>query len=80
VVAEAAHRLRLAPHPHESVGIEAIRLDQGEGNVAVELAIVCEVDALLRTLAKERAHDVAAARERGGHRRCRRRLRSSGHR
>ena len=56
VVAEAAHRLRLAPHAHEAVGVEAVGLDQREGDVAVELGVVREVDALLRALAEERAH------------------------
>ena len=47
VVAEAAHRLRLAPHADDAVGVEAVGLDQREGDVAVELGVVGEVDALL---------------------------------
>ena len=69
VVAEAAHRLRLAADADDAVGVEAVGLDQREGDVAVELGVVREVDALLGALAEEGADGVAAAGERRGQRR-----------
>ena len=55
VVAEAPHRLRLALHAGEPVGVEAFGLDQGERHVAVQLRVVREVDALAPALAEEAA-------------------------
>jgi hypothetical protein len=80
VRAHAAHRLRLADDPLAPDLIEALGLDQREGNVAVEQRVVGEVDALPPTFAEELTHHVAATREgiwssrlfiscRGGHRR-----------
>src|SRR5437868_4918964 len=60
VVAESAHRLRFASDADDAVGVESVGLDQREGDVAVELRVVGEVDALLRTLAEEGAYGVAA--------------------
>ncbi len=63
VVAEPAHRLRLAPHAREPRLVEALGLDQGEGHVAVELRVVGQVDALLAALAEEALDLVAAGGE-----------------
>ena len=65
VRAEAAHRLRLA---HDALApdiVEAVRLDQREGDVAVEARVVREEDALLAALAEEPTHLVAAGGEGG---------------
>ena len=63
VVAEAAHRLRLAADADDAVGVESVRLDEGERDVAVELGVVREIDALLGALAQKRPHGVAASGE-----------------
>ena len=62
--AEAAHGLRFSPHADDAVGVEAIRFDQREGDVAVELGVVGEIDALLGAFAQEGADVVAAGNER----------------
>ena len=63
VCAHAAHRLRLAGDTFAADVVEAIGLDQGEGDVAVEQAVVREVDLLLPALAEEAPHLVAPAHE-----------------
>jgi hypothetical protein len=65
VVAESAHGLRLACDASAGGLIQALGLDQGEGNVAVEGRVVGEVDLLLAALAEELAHFVAAVDEGG---------------
>ena len=65
VVAEAAHRLGLAPHAHAAGLVEALGLDQREGDVAVEPLVAGQVDALLGALAEEALHLVAAGGEGG---------------
>jgi len=65
---EAAHRLGLARDALAGGVVEAIGLDQGEGDVAVERRVVGEVDALLAALAQEALDDVAAGGEGGGYR------------
>ena len=64
VVAEPAHRLRLALHARQAVGVEALGLDQREGDVAVEQRVVRQVDLLLAALAEEALHLVAAVAQR----------------
>src|SRR5438045_5412700 len=66
VVAEAAHGLRLARDAGAGGGVEAFGLDQGEGDVAVEEAVVGEVNPLLAAFAEEAADFVAAVGEGGG--------------
>ena len=66
VVAEPPHRLRLAADARDAVGVEAVRLDRRERDVAVELRVVREVDALAPALAEEALDVVAAAGEGGG--------------
>ena len=53
VVAEPAHRLRLALHAGEAGLVEALGLDDGHGYVAVQLVVVGEVDLLAPALAEE---------------------------
>ena len=59
VVAEAAHRLRLALDAGEAGFVQAFGLDDGDGDVAVELRVVGEVDALAAALAEEALDGVA---------------------
>ena len=71
VGAEAPHCLRLSGDALAGGGVEARGLDQGERHVPVEQRVVCEIDLLLPTLAKEPAHRIASAGEgvgRGRHR------------
>src|SRR5207244_12072226 len=63
VVAEAAHRLRLAPDARDPGLVEALCLDHREGDVAVEFGVVREVDLLAPAFTKEALHQVAAAGE-----------------
>ena len=60
VGAETAHRLRLAGDALAAYVVEALGLDQGERDVAVEQLVVGEVNALLAALAEEALHHVAA--------------------
>jgi hypothetical protein len=46
VIAEAAHSLGFAAHACKAGLVEALGLDEGEGDVAVKLFVVGEVDAL----------------------------------
>jgi hypothetical protein len=64
VVAEAAHRLGFALHTGQAVSVEALGLDDGEGDVAVELGVVCQVDALAAAFTEEATDFVAAATQR----------------
>ena len=64
VVAELRHRLRLALHARQPLRVEALGLDHGEGDVALQLLVVREVDALAPALAEEAPHGVAPAGER----------------
>ena len=63
MVAEAAHRLRLAADARQPVGVQPLGLDHGEGHVAVELRVVGQVDPLAAALAQEALDLVAAAGE-----------------
>jgi hypothetical protein len=65
MVAEAAHGLGLPADTEEAVIVEAVGLDEGKGDVAGELGVVGEVDALLAAFAEE-AHDLVAAVAEGG--------------
>src|SRR3990170_1181043 len=76
MVAEAAHGLGLASDALSRSFVEAFGLDEGEGDVAVEEAVVGEVDLLLATFAQEAAYGVAAVGEGGGENR---RLGRGGH-
>ena len=58
--AEAAHGLGLAGDALAGGVVEAVGLDEGEGDVAVEGGVVGEVDALLAALAEELLDRVAA--------------------
>jgi hypothetical protein len=49
--------------PREAVGVEALGLDDCEGDVAIELCVVREVDALAATLAEVSFHLVAPPAE-----------------
>ncbi len=60
VGAETPHRLSLTLDSLAGGVVEALGLDQGEGDIAVELGVVGQVDALLATLAQE-ALDLVAA-------------------
>src|SRR5262249_41255229 len=60
MVAEACHRLRLAADAATTGVIEAFGLDERDGDVTVEAAVVPQVDALLAALAEHMAQDVAA--------------------
>jgi hypothetical protein len=60
VIAETAHSLSLSADACESGLVEALRLDECEGDVAVKLFVVGEVDSLACALA-EKALDLVAA-------------------
>ena len=53
VISEAPHGLRLTGDALPACLVEALRLDQGEGNLAVEQGVVGEVDLLLAALTEE---------------------------
>ena len=57
------HCLRLAAHPREAVRVQAFGLDDGDGDIAVQLRVVRQVDALTPALAEEALHGVAAIAE-----------------
>jgi hypothetical protein len=59
LVGEATHRLRLAHDPLATNIVEALGLDEREGDVAVEQRVVREEDSRLATLAQE-APDMVA--------------------
>ena len=65
VVTEAGHGLGFAAYALQAQEVEAVGLDHGEGDVAVEAGVVGQVDALAPALAQERAHFVAAGGEGG---------------
>ena len=69
---EAAHGLRFAAHARQPGIIEPFGLDHRNGDVAIQPAVMRLVDALLRALAQEPLHLVAASGKRA---RQRRRLR-----
>ena len=69
VGAHAPHRLRLTHHALAPNLVEAFRLDQRKGDIAIEQLIVREVDPLLPALAEEALDVVAAASKRVGSRR-----------
>ncbi len=64
--AEAAHGLRLPLDAGTAGVVQALGLDQGEGDVAVQLGVVGQVDLLLAALAEEAGDFVAAVGEGGG--------------
>jgi hypothetical protein len=61
--AEAAHGLGLAGDAFARRRVQAFGLDQREGDIAVELGVMGEVDLLLAALAEEAPDLVAAGRE-----------------
>ncbi len=63
LVAEPSHRLRLAPYAREPRLVETLGLDEGEGHVASDQRVVCQVDPLLAALAEKALHPVAAGGE-----------------
>ena len=69
MVAKLPHRLGLALDAGEAGVVEAFRLDDGDGDVAVELFVVREVDLLATALTEEAFDGIAPVRERG--RQCR---------
>jgi hypothetical protein len=72
VVAEPAHGLGLSHDAGAGDLVEAIGLDQGEGNVSIEDGVVGQEDLLLAALAQEPLDHVAAIGEGCGlWRRCR---------
>jgi hypothetical protein len=64
VPAELAHRLRLALDALAPGGVQPLRLDHGEGDLAVQAAVASAIDLLAASLAKEPDDPVAAADER----------------
>ena len=64
VIAQAPHRLRLAPHAHETAGVETLRLDHCHCHIPVQLRVVRQIDAFAPALAEEALHGVAAIGER----------------
>ena len=66
VQAETPHRLRLARDPLAPHLVQAVGLDQGEGDVAIQPLVVREVDALLAALTEEAPHGVATGDEARG--------------
>ncbi len=77
MVAETRHRLRFALEPESARLVEPGELDARDRDLAVEPAIVAEIDALHRAFAEQPAEGVAtvgdAGGRRGGERRDRRR-------
>ena len=63
MIAQPPHRLCLALHARQAIGIEAFDLDDGERYVTVELLVVRQVDPLTPALAQKRLHGVAAVGE-----------------
>jgi len=66
VGAEAAHGLGLAGDAVASGVVQAVGLNQGEGDVAVEEGVVGEEDAFFAALAEEALDGVTAVGERRG--------------
>ena len=66
VRAHAAHRLRLTRDALAARGVEAIRLDERKGHVAIEGLIVREEDFLFAAFTEEATHVVPACNERLG--------------
>src|SRR2546425_12998616 len=60
-------------HAGEAGFVEAVRLDDGDGDVAVQLRVVRQVDALTPALPEEALHSVASVGERRRQRSGRRR-------
>ena len=60
VLRELGHDLGLAQDAGLGGVVEALGLEQGEGDVAVEDGVVGQVDLLLAALAQELLHRVAA--------------------
>ena len=69
VGAEPAHRLGFAGDAFPAFGVEAVGLDEREGEVGGEQGVVGEVHALLPTLPQEALHLIAAVGEGHGGRR-----------
>ncbi len=72
MVAEPPHGLGLARHASAAGLVEALGLDQGQRDLAVEPLVAGQVDALLGALAEQALHLVAAGGERARNRRWRR--------
>ncbi len=67
--AEPSHGLGLSGDALAAHVVQALGLDEGEGDVAVQEGVVGQVDPLLAALAQEPLHLIAAVREGGGLRR-----------
>jgi hypothetical protein len=84
VIAQAAHRLRLAPDAGQTVRVEPFGLHHRDRDVGLEARVAREIDPLAGALAEEALHAVAPAaergreRDRGRSRRARRRDRAAG--
>ena len=66
VPAEAAHDSGLAVDALDADLVEALGLDQREGDIAVEQRVVGQIDLLLAAFAQEAFDLIAAIREGGG--------------
>ncbi len=64
--AEPAHRLSFAGYTSARYVIEALCLDEGEGDVPIEKFVVREVDLLLAALSQKSLYLVTAICEGGG--------------
>jgi len=65
-VGKPAHRLRLLRHALPPERIEAFDLDERDGDISVEAAVMRVEDALLRTLPQKTANLRTAGGEGGG--------------
>ena len=66
MVAQTAHRLCLTADAFLTRLVERLRLNDGDRHVAVQFAVVGQVDALASALAQEALHLIAAASDVGG--------------
>src|SRR5437867_2686780 len=64
MVAEAAHGLGLAGDAELALGVEALGLDKGEGDLAVQFGVMGEIDPFLAALAQQALHLIASIAER----------------
>src|SRR5882762_7822950 len=68
MIAEPGHRARFQPDALETRRIDVGIFEQRDGDVAVELVVTGEIDALLRSLAEELLHLIAIRGNRDGRR------------
>jgi len=66
MVAELTHRLGFAGDPAQSFLVQALGLDEGKRDVAIEAGVMSQIDLLLTTLAQEAFYLIAAVGERAG--------------